>query len=629
MSDEHRDKAAQWRRNTAAATRALAEQPDLVVQFQSGAAGLTGNTVRLAEPPRELTPNDSPQMAARYRGSADAIALKAKHHDTVLHSTQVPADPAAREAFETLEQIRCEAVGSRGLLGVTSNLQAVHKHRCEGLAGAALQNTDKLSMADRLAVLARNALRNDAIPSDAGGLLTLCRESLTVDIEQRLRELAPLIDEQSSFANRVREILRDLGLVETPSTVPEQSEAASDAAGGTAQDDDSQGATEETVDPARSDDDPLDDDAVGSLDADSPDDGGDEDPNAAAPQNRRPIHDLNAALDAYQVFTTAFDEVVDASDLCSHEELERRRRQLDQQLVHLQHVIGRLANRLQRRLLAQQARSWDFNLEEGILDTAHLSRVIARPAHHLMYKHEKDTPFRDTVVTLLIDSSGSMRGRSITLAAMSADILARTLERCGVKAEILGFTTVAWKGGKAREQWVRSGKPEAPGRLNDLRHIIYKSADMPWRRARRNLGLMLRDDILKENIDGEALLWAHQRLLARREQRRILVVISDGAPVDDSTLSGNSRDYLECHLHDVVRYIEAVDVVELLAIGIGYDVTRYYPRAVTLLDAEQLGDTLMEQLTAMFSDGTQTQDRRGRFRRGAPRSIARPMQRRH
>ncbi|MDH3465760.1 MAG: cobaltochelatase subunit CobT, partial [Gammaproteobacteria bacterium] len=300
-----------------------------------------------------------------------------------------------------------------------------------------------------------------------------------------------------------------------------------------------------------------------------------------------------------------------------------------QQLVHLQHVIGRLANRLQRRLLAQQARSWDFNLEEGILDTAHLSRVIARPAHHIVYKREKDTPFRDTVVTLLIDSSGSMRGRSITLAAMSADILARTLERCGVKVEILGFTTVAWKGGRAREQWIRNGKPEAPGRLNDLRHIIYKSADMPWRRARRNLGLMLRDDILKENIDGEALLWAHQRLVVRREQRRILVVISDGAPVDDSTLSGNSRDYLECHLHDVVRYIEAVDVVELLAIGIGYDVTRYYPRAVTLLDAEQLGDTLMEQLTAMFSDGNPAQDRRGQMRRGAPRSIARPMQRRH
>ncbi len=304
----------------------------------------------------------------------------------------------------------------------------------------------------------------------------------------------------------------------------------------------------------------------------------------------------------YKAFTTKYDEVVDAAELCEPEELQRLRDYLDKQLQNLSSVVARLANRLQRRLMAQQSRSWEFDLEEGVLDTARLPRIIIDPQQPLSFKHEKDMEFRDTVVTLLIDNSGSMRGRPITVAATCADILARTLERCGVKVEILGFTTRAWKGGQSREAWLQAGKPPNPGRLNDLRHLIYKSADAPWRRARKNLGLMMREGLLKENIDGEALDWAHQRLLGRPEQRKILMMISDGAPVDDSTLSVNSGNYLERHLRYVIEEIETRSPVELIAIGIGHDVTRYYRRAVTIVDAEELGGAMTEKLAELFEE---------------------------
>jgi len=313
----------------------------------------------------------------------------------------------------------------------------------------------------------------------------------------------------------------------------------------------------------------------------------------------RPWTDLPEDFD-YRIFTPRFDEIVSAAELCDEEELTRLRAYLDSQLTGLQGVVTRLANRLQRRLMAQQNRSWDFDQEEGMLDAARLARVIVSPGHSLSYKIEKDVEFKDTVVTLLIDNSGSMRGRPISIAAISADVLARTLERCGVKVEILGFTTRAWKGGQSREAWLAEGKPANPGRLNDLRHIVYKQADEPWRRARRNLGLMMREGLLKENIDGEALLWAHERLLARPEDRRILMVISDGAPVDDSTLSVNSAGYLEQHLRKVIDWIERLSPVQLVAIGIGHDVTRYYKRAVTIMDVEQLGGTIIEQLAGLF-----------------------------
>ena len=321
----------------------------------------------------------------------------------------------------------------------------------------------------------------------------------------------------------------------------------------------------------------------------------------AGPQPRREQPDDESEIH-YRAYTRAFDEEISAEDLCDIDELSRLRQQLDQQLQNLQGVVSRLANRLQRRLMAQQTRAWEFDLEEGMLDAGRLARVVVNPMQSLSYKRERDTDFRDTVVTLLIDNSGSMRGRPITVAAMCGDILARTLERCAVKVEILGFTTRAWKGGQSRDRWVHDGKPRNPGRLNDLRHIIYKSADAPWRRARRNLGLMLREGLLKENIDGEALLWAYRRLLNRPEHRRILMVISDGAPVDDSTLSINPGNFLERHLRDVIRDIESRDTVELIAIGIGHDVTRYYRRAVTIVDAEELGGTMMQKLSELFDD---------------------------
>ena len=314
-----------------------------------------------------------------------------------------------------------------------------------------------------------------------------------------------------------------------------------------------------------------------------------------------PLSDLPPDFD-YKAYSTKYDETISADELCDPEELTRLRGYLDQQLVHLQGAVTKLANRLQRRLMAQQNRSWDFDQEEGMLDAARLGRIITNPMHALSYKVERDTKFRDTVVTLLIDNSGSMRGRPISIAAICADIMARTLERCAVKTEILGFTTRAWKGGQARESWLAAGRPAKPGRLNDLRHIVYKAADAPWRRARKNLGLMMREGLLKENIDGEALLWAHARLLSRPEDRRILLVISDGAPVDDSTLSVNSGNYLERHLRQVIKWIESRSPVELVAIGIGHDVTRYYARAVTIMDAEQLGGTIIEQLAGLFEE---------------------------
>jgi cobaltochelatase CobT len=339
----------------------------------------------------------------------------------------------------------------------------------------------------------------------------------------------------------------------------------------------------------------------GEQEMEMPAQGGEEQPGNPGRRNDEALHKRRNEP-AYKSFTQQFDEVVEAHELCDPDELTRLRALLDQQLNALQTVVAKLANRLQRRLLAKQNRSWVFDLEEGLLDSKRLPRVIVNPDLPLSYKRETDTEFRDTVVTLLIDNSGSMRGRPITVAAMTGDILARTLERCGVKVEVLGFTTRMWKGGQSREAWINAGKPANPGRLNDLRHIVYKSADAPWRRARKNLGLMLREGILKENIDGEALLWAHNRLVQRTEQRRILMVISDGAPVDDSTLSVNPGNYLEQHLREVIDWIETKSPVELLAIGIGHDVTRYYRRAVTIVDAEQLGGTVLEQLAALFEE---------------------------
>ena len=596
-----------FKRCTAAAMRAVARRDALNVTFGPEAGGLQGDTARLSMPSRDLAPDE----VAQVRGEADAIALRLRHHDDTVHARSVPAGQAARAIFNAVEQARVEALGSRRMRGVADNLAAALDERCRRQGYARIADREDAPLSEVIGLLAREALTGQAPPQEAQHMVDLWREELGSRISRSLLELTRHVDDQQAFAKATRQLIADLELTDDMSAEDEDSSEESEG--------DEQQPAEGDADSAEGDSaNPLSatgedaqegegeegsesgaDDAAAEMMPGT----GDEEPGKSSPLHLPPGFGRNDRQQpAYIPYTTEFDEVIRAEDLCDADELTRLRHHLDQQLAHLQGVVTRLANRLQRRLMAQQTRSWEFDLEEGLLDAARLSRVVVNPMHSLSYKLEKETDFRDTVVGLLIDNSGSMRGRPITVAAMSADILARTLERCGVKVEILGFTTRAWKGGQSREKWLASGKPANPGRLNDLRHIVYKEADAPWRRARKNLGLMLREGILKENIDGEALLWAHNRLIARSEERRILMVISDGAPVDDSTLSVNPGNYLERHLREVIGWIETRSPVELVAIGIGHDVTRYYRRAVTIFDADQLGGTMLEQLAALFSE---------------------------
>jgi len=539
----------------------------------------------------------------------------------------MPQNEVARAIFEGVEQARVEALGARRMSGVASNLAAMLDQRYRRQGYDRLTERSDSTLAEAIRLLTREQLTGAPPPPAAQRLVDLWRPFLEGRIGRDIRDLDRLVEDQDSYGKVARKLIKDLDLdlgdAEASSESEDKEGEGEDSGDAESQNEAGEGsvagaqsALESGIPESKQDDaDPA---GAEEISGELMPGAGDEDPGRPGRPGILP-RNSNSAGDptAYRAFTTQFDETTNADDLCDPEELTRLRSLLDQQLAHLQSVIARLANRLQRRLLAKQTRSWEFDLEEGMLDPARLSRVVVNPVYPLSYKREKETDFRDTVVTLLIDNSGSMRGRPITVAAMSADILARTLERCGVKVEILGFTTRAWKGGQSREQWIGAGKTTNPGRLNDLRHIVYKSADAPWRRARRSLGLMLREGILKENIDGEALLWAHNRLIARNEQRRILMVISDGAPVDDSTLSVNPGNYLEKHLRQVIEEIERHSPVELTAIGIGHDVTRYYRRAVTIVDAEQLGGTMLERLAELFDEDTRADGaapRRGRAR---------------
>jgi len=611
MSHKSETPAETFKRALAQATRSLAESADLEVSFSGDGPTLNGHHAILPHPPRDL----SSAEATRIRGLADQMALRLAHHDTAGHARLSPSAPAGRAIFEAVEQARLEAIGANALGGVRANLTAVLEHSIErkGLARFDPSGMTPPPMADILGLLVRERLTGDAPPEAARPLVNRYRPEIETKAGPELNRLAEVIDNQPAFAKLARAILKDLDLgddltddaeggdsdegepEDRPKDLDEDAEDEGDQDGagakpeaGESQDGDSEGADQERME----------------LDPDAEPQDGDEAPEAGeGDQPARPqAKDPGLKEPPYKAFTAAYDEVVEAEDLCEPQELTRLRAYLDQQLASLHNVVSRLANRLQRRLMAQQNRAWTFDLEEGQLDVARLTRVIIDPTAPLSFKQEQDTEFRDTVVSLLIDNSGSMRGRPIMVAAVCADILARTLERCGVKVEILGFTTRAWKGGQSREDWLKAGKPAAPGRLNDLRHIVYKSADAPWRRARRNLGLMMREGLLKENIDGEALIWAHHRLIGRSEQRRILMVISDGAPVDDSTLSVNSGHYLERHLRTVITEIETQSPVELIAIGIGHDVRRYYRRAVTIVDVEQLGGAITEQLADLFDE---------------------------
>ena len=606
---------------TAAAMRAMSRHCDLDVSFGADTTQLRGEEAHLPLPSRNLPTGD----VSLVRGEADALSLRLRHHNAQLHSANAPKSAVARAIYDAIEQTRVEAIGARRMAGVADNLETALEEHCRIQGYTRMTEREHAPIAPAVAMLVREVLTGAAPPPSARPMVDLWRPWVETKIGKTMGRLLGEIHDQSAFGDCVRDIIEELGLADDtaandePDSDEDQSAEENPDQGENGDTESSQNMGErddispQTDEQAEAEPEP----AEGELMPGS----GEEDPDMPGEPWRPPESFRNGANQpTYNSYVTSFDEVVDARDLCDAEELTRLRYQLDQQISHLQSAISRLANRLQRRLMAKQSRSWQFDLEEGLLDTARLSRIVANPMHPLSFKQEKDMDFRDTVVTLLIDNSGSMRGRPISVAAVSADILARTLERCAVKIEVLGFTTRAWKGGQSREKWLSDGKPANPGRLNDLRHIVYKSADAPWRRTRKNLGLMLREGLLKENIDGEALLWAHDRLLARAEQRRILMVISDGAPVDDSTLSVNPGNYLERHLRESIAWIQDYSPVELVAIGIGHDVTRYYRRAVTIVDAEQLGGTMMDQLAELFDDEAET--RSGPLRRRAPRRAA-------
>ena len=596
----------QFRSVLAGTARAVADVPELEVAWTADAPTQTGTNLRLPMPGRALPA----AQVAEARGFADGMALKLRLHDEGLHGRGAPVEPLARACYDAVEQVRYEALGSDGYAGIRGNLDAATTMRLASDPIARASRPEDVPLPTALAMLLREKLTGQPVPQAAEVGTAMVRSWIEARAGADLEGFAGLLDDQKAFQNLALEMLGHLDLTKSTDEADDggdedEGEQADDQA------EDQPDASDEGAEqqPSEVAGDPTEGDEEGeeqeqsetsedSADADMADEG---EEGMLPTRPNRPWTDLPESWE-YKAYTTQFDEVVSAVELCDEEELTRLRAYLDAQLKGLQGIVTRLANRLQRRLMAQQNRSWDFDQEEGLLDAARLARVVISPGHSLSYKIERDIEFKDTVVTLLIDNSGSMRGRPISIAAISADIMARTLERCGVKTEVLGFTTRAWKGGQSREAWLSGGKPAHPGRLNDLRHIVYKKADEPWRRARKNLGLMMREGLLKENIDGEALLWAHTRLLARQEDRRILMVISDGAPVDDSTLSVNSAGYLEQHLRRVIDWIEKQSPVQLVAIGIGHDVTRYYRRAVTIMDVEQLGGTMVEQLAGLFED---------------------------
>lgn len=585
--------------------RAIAHEPEVELAFTADAPTQAGKNFKVPMPGRLLPP----EQVAEARGFADSFALKLKHHDAARHAALRPTEAIAGAAFDAVENARVEALGSRNMAGIAANL--AHsldlKLRTDPISRA--QSADEVPISTALSLIVRERLTGSAVPDSAAAGVDMLRGWIEEKAGSDLDALGLALDDQTAFAALTQSMLAHLNLTEgdiDPSDADDGGEDSEDQKeeDGESQDDNEgeAGQSEARAQPqdGEGEDTEANYDSQDMDDQDSADgEMGDDGMQPVTPQRRNWDH---LPQSDYKIWSTKYDETITATELADEDELNRLRFYLDQQLSNLQSVVTKLANRLQRRLMAQQNRSWDFDQEEGMLDAARLSRVVVSPGSSLSYKVERETDFRDTVVTLLLDNSGSMRGRPISIAAISADILARTLERCGVKTEILGFTTRAWKGGQAREDWLASGRSPMPGRLNDLRHIIYKKADEPWRHAKRNLGLMMREGLLKENIDGEALLWAHNRLIARAEDRRILMVISDGAPVDDSTLSVNHGGYLEQHLRKVIEMIETRSPVQLVAIGIGHDVTRYYRRAVTIMDAEQLGGTMIEQLAGLFDE---------------------------
>lgn len=606
------EKIETFKHVTAVTLRTIAGKKDLDVTY-SAAETPTGrippsNKPRLPIPDADMSANTKRLL----RGCADGQALRLAHHDIKIHQRALPRDLKSQEAFEALEQARVEALGFQEMVGVGANLNAVLEEKCRRAGYQNLSGRDQVSLGDALHVLARMALTNEPPPPSAEKLLNLWKPVLEKNRYIDFESLKATLHDQAAYAALAKKLIKalDMPIGEDGAEDSDQSgdddeggepDDLQDDTGGEEQEQTSKGAGQMEMDDMVGADDTHDmDTSFEDMQGEGMEEQGGETPGDPFSKRRNLFEE--GPHGRYTVYTTQFDEEIEAKELAEPEELTRLRAQLDKQLASYQAIITKLANRLQRKVMAQQQRSWQFDLEEGILDGARLARVIANPNVPLSFKQEKQTDFRDTIVTILIDNSGSMRGRPIALAAMSADIISRTLERCGVATEILGFTTRAWKGGKSRDLWVENGRPPEPGRLNDIRHIIYKAADAPPRRTRKNLGLMLKEGILKENIDGEALVWAHNRLAKRPEARKILMVISDGAPVDDSTLSVNPSNILEIDLRNVINWIENSSKVEITAIGIGHDVTRYYKRALTIADADDLAKALIDELADLFEE---------------------------
>jgi len=597
-----------FKKALAEATKVMADDAELNVSYSVDPSGLSGDAMRLPQVSRRMTREE----VLLARGTADALALNRRYHDDATHARYAPQGDMARDLYEAMETARCEAMGARDMPGTAGNIDVKIKHDALRKGYDQAKQPSDVPLAVAAGYMVRHLATGRDLPAGAENAMELWRGYIEDQAGGTLEGLDGSLADQAAFARLARKMISDLGYGDQLGDDPDNQDDD--------QDDQAEEGTEEEQDPdSTGQDDQDEEEAEGtpensqeeqqdesqaqvSMDDEADQELGDEAdmPEGDAPMDPPPPPPVSDADPEYRVYLGEHDEVIGAEELAEPIELERLRAYLDQQLEPLKGAVGRLANKLQRRLQAQQNRSWEFDLEEGTLDAGRLARVVANPTTPLSFKVEKDTEFRDTVVTLLLDNSGSMRGRPISIAAICADVLARTLERCNVKVEILGFTTRAWKGGQAREAWLNDGRPAQPGRLNDLRHIIYKSADAPWRRTRDHLGLMMKEGLLKENIDGEALEWAHRRMLARHEARKILMVISDGAPVDDSTLSVNPANYLEKHLRDVIAMVEKRRAVELLAIGIGHDVTRYYDRAVTITDVDQLAGAMTEQLAALF-----------------------------
>ncbi len=607
MTKKSDNPADPFKKALAEATKVMAHDPELSVSYSADPSGVSGEQMRLPQISRRMS-RDEVLLA---RGTADALAMKRRYHDDGTHARYAPAQGMARDLYEAMETARCEAMGARDMPGTATNIDAKIENEALSRGYDQITNSADAPLATAAGYLVRHLATGRDLPPAARNVMDLWQGYIEQQAADTLGDINALLADQQGFAKLARKVIEDLGygdqLGEDPDAEDDDQEDEAEEQEDS-EDPDSSGQDdsqddENEANPEQSQEEQQDmSEAQVSMDEMADEDMGDdvEMPEGEAPLEPPAPQPISEADPNYSVYTTDFDEEIAAEDLAEHVELERLRAYLDQQLEPLKGAVGRLANKLQRRLQAQQNRSWEFDLEEGILDAGRLARVVANPTTPLSFKREKDTEFRDTVVTLLLDNSGSMRGRPISIAAICADVLARTLERCNVKVEILGFTTRAWKGGQSRETWLNEGRPQQPGRLNDLRHIIYKSADAPWRRSHVNLGLMMKEGLLKENIDGEALEWAHRRMVARREARKILMVISDGAPVDDSTLSVNPANYLEKHLRDVIAMVEKRKAVELLAIGIGHDVTRYYERAVTITDVEQLAGAMTEQLAGLF-----------------------------